>query len=282
MLVLNATTDVVRVVLGAAHTTTPVRVVSSWRDVTTTAYTPGRTGISTNGTTPVSAAGSPAASTQRVVDFINIVNTDTVSHTVTLSLFDGSTDFQLIQTILAVGERIEYQDGRGIRTFASTGGEKQSQNQGANTTYTGSSRVLLTGDVTNSNATANTMQDVTALSFAVTSGVRYYFDFHINYTAAATTTGSRWSINGPTNTILAYVSRYSLTATTETLNYANAYDFPAASNATSVATTLGNFAVITGFITPSANGTVIARFASEVSSSAMVAKAGSYVDYSTV
>ena len=282
MLVLNATTDVVRVVLGAAHTTTPVRVVSSWRDVTTTAYTPGRTGISTNGTTPVSAAGSPAASTQRVVDFINIVNTDTVSHTVTLSLFDGSTDFQLIQTILAVGERIEYQDGRGIRTFASTGGEKQSQNQGANTTYTGSSRVLLTGDVTNSNAVANTMQDVTALSFAVTSGVRYYFDFHINYTAAATTTGSRWSINGPTNTILAYVSRYSLTATTETLNYANAYDFPAASNATSVATTLGNFAVITGFITPSANGTVIARFASEVSSSAIVAKAGSYVDYSTV
>lgn len=282
MLILSGTTDEVRVVLGAPHTTNPLRVVSSWRDITATAYTAGRTMVNTSGTTPVSAAGSPAASTQRVVDFINIVNTDTITHTVTLSLYDGSSTFMLIQTLLAVGERIEYQDGRGIRTFASTGGEKQSQNQGANTTYTGSSRVLLTGDVTNNNGTANTIQDVTGLSFAVTSGTRYTFKFVITYTAAAGTTGSRWSINGPTNTILAYTSRYSLTATTETLNYANAYDFPAASNATSVATTLGNMAVIEGFITPSANGTVIARFASEISGSAIVAKAGSYVDYSTV
>ena len=50
--------------------------------------------------------------------------------------------------------------------------------------------------------------------------------------------------------------------------------FPAASNATSPYTT-GNTAYITGFVQPSADGNVIARFASEVASSAITAKAGS-------
>jgi hypothetical protein len=53
---------------------------------------------------------------------------------------------------------------------------------------------------------------------------------------------------------------------------------PAASNATSAATG-SNIAIIEGIIKPSGSGTVIARFASEVASSAIVAKAGSYVEY---
>lgn len=56
-----------------------------------------------------------------------------------------------------------------------------------------------------------------------------------------------------------------------------AYDLPAASNATSVVAQ--NLAVIAGMIRPSANGTVIARFASEIANSAITAKAGSVVYY---
>ena len=142
-------------------------------------------------------------------------------------------------------------------------------------------RVYLSGNVTNNNAVANTIADVTALSFAVTSGVRYKFKFYITYTSAATTTGSRWAINGPTTTELNYFSYYTLTATSQTTNFAVAYDIPAASNATSL--TAGNVAQIEGIIKPSANGTVIARFASEVSSSAVIALAGlSYVDYEVI
>jgi len=59
------------------------------------------------------------------------------------------------------------------------------------------------------------------------------------------------------------------------------YDLPAASNATS-ATTAGNIAIVEGFIQPSANGTVIARFASEIASSAIVAKAGSVCYYQQI
>lgn len=133
--------------------------------------------------------------------------------------------------------------------------------------------VKLGGDVTNNNGSANTIADVTGLSFAVASGHLYYFRFIIPYTSAATTTGSRWSISGPASpTLLNYNSTYTLTATSNTFNSATAYDIPAASNASSL--TAGNVAIIEGIIKPSGNGTVIARFASEVSASAIVAKVG--------
>jgi len=136
--------------------------------------------------------------------------------------------------------------------------------------------VTLGSDVTNNNASANTIADITGLSFSVASGVAYRFRFHINYTSAATTTGARFSVTGPaTPTYLNYRSTYTLTAATETVNSGlNAYDLPAASNATAIVA--ANTAIIEGYITPSAAGTLIARFASEVSSSAIVAKAGSF------
>jgi hypothetical protein len=136
--------------------------------------------------------------------------------------------------------------------------------------------VTLSGDV--SNTALNVLADVTGLSFPVTANEMYWFQFQIAYTAAATATGSRWSINGPGSpTLLCYMSEYSLAATTTTRN-ANllTYDLPAASNATS-SSTGSNQAVIEGVIQPSSNGDVIARFAAEAASSAITAKAGSRV-----
>lgn len=139
--------------------------------------------------------------------------------------------------------------------------------------------VSSTADTINNNAVANTMQDVTGLSFSVVAGQRYWFRFVIHYDSAATTTGSRWSINGPALTDLNYSSEYSLTTTSVTINQGlSAYDNPATSNASSAATG-SNIAIIEGFILPSANGTVIARFASEVAASAITALRGSMVQY---
>lgn len=137
--------------------------------------------------------------------------------------------------------------------------------------------VMLAADVTNNNATANTMADVTGLSFAVTAGKSYRFKAVIPYTSAATTTGSRWAINGPATSALSYKSQYTLTATTETTNHVAAYDSPAAANATSLTT--GNNAVIEGTLTASASGNVTVRFASEIASSAIVAKAGGFLEW---
>jgi len=133
--------------------------------------------------------------------------------------------------------------------------------------------VTLGADVVNNNATANTLQDVTGFSFNVTAGTTYNFRAQILYSSAVTTTGSRWTINGPATTFLAYRSVYTLTATTVTTNNLSAYNVPAASNASTNPTS--GVAVIEGVIRPSASGTVIVRFASEIASSAITARAGS-------
>jgi hypothetical protein len=152
----------------------------------------------------------------------------------------------------------------------------------ATITATGNNITVLASDVVNNNSTANTIADVTGLSFSVTSGLTYKFYFTIAYTSAATGTGSRWSINGPAATFLYYHSIYSLTTTSTTSNEGlSSYNLPAACNATSAATG-SNIAIIEGIIKPSANGTVIARFASEVSSSAITAKTGSFVEYKQI
>lgn len=272
MLILNATTDNIQVVLGGAVTTNQLQCFSSWRDITTTAFTPGRTVTNTNSTTDVNLVPAPGASTQRVCDYLSVWNADTVGATVTIKFDANGTEYILWKGALGIGERLEYQEGHGFRVVTIDGSQKISQNANA-PAVNALNVVVLASDVVNNNAVANTIADVTALSFAVTAGETYWFEFAIPYTAAATTTGSRWSINGPAApTLLNYTSEYTLAATTKTLNNATAYDIPAASNATSL--TAGNVATVWGIIKPSGNGTVIARFASEVSSSAITAKAG--------
>lgn len=125
----------------------------------------------------------------------------------------------------------------------------------------GITRVFLQSDVINNNASANTIADVTGLSFPVTANTTYKFRFVIIYSSAATTTGSRWAINGPAATHMSYSSTYPTSATAITNNACLAgYNLPAASNASSQ--TNDNRCIIEGEIRPSANGTVIARFAS--------------------
>lgn len=283
MLILTETTDNLQVVLAGAITTNQLPCYATWRDITTSAYTPGRSATNTNSTTDVNLVAAPAASTQRVIDFISVYNNDTVSATVTIKLDANGTEYILQKVALGTGERLEYAEGVGFKVIGSNGAVKTALANGSNVVASGLSMVTIDADVTNNNATLNTIQDVTGLSFAVTSGQRYYFYFSIHYTAAATTTGSRWSINGPGSpTELRYTSCYSLTATTQTTNHGlSAYDTPAASNATSAATG-SNIATIKGFIMPSADGTVIARFASEIANSAIVAKRGSTVQWAAV
>jgi len=205
-----------------------------------------------------------------------------VNATVTISFNDNGTRYTEFRATILTGEKIEYVEGDGFKVIASNGAVKLSYAAGNNPTGSSINTVVLASDVTNNNAVANTIQDITGLSFAVTANKTYWFRFVIDYTAALAATGSRFSINGPAITRLSYYSNYSLTLTTQTVNHGlNAYDLPAASNATSAAV-LGNIAIVEGFLTPSASGTLIARFASEVSSSAIVAKAGSICQWQEV
>lgn len=288
MITLTNTTHILELTTGSA---TNVDVFVSYADHTSTGATLGdqQTLITTATTTTILAA--PAASTQRQVKYISINNTSASSNTVTVKKDISATEYDIFGPVtLGQNERLEFLDGRGWQVFTNTGAIKNSINQGSAAISSSLSSVVLASDVINNNATLNTIANVTGLSFAVTSGNTYWFRFVIWYTAAATTTGSRWAISGPTTTLLGYKTNIGLSAAgtsgTDVMTDVNqgAYDTPAASNATSPTATAGqaNIAIIEGLITPSANGDVIARFASEIANSAITAKAGSTVFYQQV
>lgn len=281
MLLLASTSDLLRVITSTNAVNTDVH--ASWVDVSGSTVTPGRTNtlIATNTTTTVVA--SPGASTYRTVKTLTIRNRDAAAaQTVTVVHSDGTNIPELVKATLAAGDALHYDEHNGFTVRDLNGRVKMRADTILPASSPAFTTVTLSGDVTNNNVSANTIADVTGLSFAVTSGNRYWFRFLIMYTAAATTTGSRWSVNGPSITQLIYKSEYSLSTSTRTINEGvSAYDTPAASSATSAATG-SNIAWIEGFITPSANGTVIARFASEITSSAIIAKAGSVLHWQQV
>lgn len=279
---LTATSQSLELVTGSAVTTD---YVVSWSDIdqsgASTVLSPGSGAGNITTATDTTVVAAPGASVYRIVKSLMIRNAHgSSSQTVTVQKDVSGTEYTMFAATLAAGESAVYEHGRGWALYDAQGRERGVSTVAANVTNA-LNVVVLASDVVNNNAVANTIQDVTGLSFAVTAGETYWFEFVIPYTSAATTTGSRWAINGPAApTLLNMRSEYTLTATTATLNSITAYDIPAASNATSL--TAGNVATLWGVIKPSSNGTVIARFASEVSSSAITAKAGAVLRWMRV
>lgn len=126
MLLLTSTSDIIRVVTGSAA---DVDVHASWVDNASGTITPGRTNtaaITTATTTTVVAA--PGASTQRNVKHLNITNAHaTVSTTVTVQHFDGTTSEDLMGVTLLPGENL---------IFDSTGNWSHRDTQGGMYSYT--------------------------------------------------------------------------------------------------------------------------------------------------
>lgn len=281
MILLASTSDLLRVTTSAA---VAVDVHASFIDFDASTQTPGRTNTAITTATTTNIVASPAASTFRTIKTVSIRNKHaSTSQDVTVIHIDGTTAVEKIKVTLLAGDAVHYDEHNGWTVRDNFGRIKRREDSLIQAASPDFSTVILSADVTNNNAVANTIADVTALSFAVTAGSTYWFRAFIQYTAAATTTGSRWAVNGPAApTLLIYKSEYSLTTTTRTINEGlSAYDTPAASNASSAATG-SNIAWVEGFIKPSASGTVIVRFASEVSGSAIVAKAGSILHWQQV
>ncbi len=240
-----------------------------------------RTGIASAATTVIVPA--PGAGLERTIYDLKIRNRHaSLANTITLQDFDGTTAFELLKVTLAAGEALIYDGISGWTYLNAQGQPRAAFAQGSAAPFLGIEQSsVLAADVTNNNAVANTIQDITGLSFPVLAGLKYAFEFLIDWTSAATTTGARFSISGPAFSRLSYRSAYAASTSADTINNLVAYDLPAAANS-APGNTGGNIAKIEGFITPSADGNVIARFASEIASSAIVAKAASRVRWTQV
>jgi hypothetical protein len=282
MILLSSTSDLIQVVTSSTSSL-DVQVSAMDINTTTTARPTGarkNTVIAAIATTTV--LDSPAADTLRTLKAMSARNKGSATNVVTVRHTDGTTPVEIIQASLAQGYTLQYHEAAGWWVTDAQGRAVVHNSPNAGVPITDSDTIVrLTADVTNSNATANTIADVTGLSFPILAGKLYRFEFNIVYTAAATTTGSRWSIawGGVATTYVDYTSEYSLTTTSTTRNaLLQAADLPGASNASS-ASTGNNFALIYGVIQPNADTNLTARFASEVASSAIVAKVNSFVRY---
>lgn len=277
MIILSSTSDKLQIV---STSTASTDVHASWVDLTTGTgdTTAGRKNTAITTATTTDVVTSPASGDVRTVKTLHARNKHaTDSQTITVQHTDGTTTVEHIQIILPAGYVLHYDEGAGFEVQDSYGrGLANWSANGSGAAVNALNLVVLTSDVTNNNATANTAQDITGLAFSVSAGETYWFRFAIDYTAAAATTGARFMISGPASpTRLSYQTRTPSGGTTESMGHGfSSYDLPSAAT-TASPTTTGQVALVEGFITTSASGSVIARFASEVSASAIVAKAGS-------
>lgn len=122
MLVLANTTDNIQVVLTSNVTTNQARCVAAWRDITSGIIpTPGQTLVNSNNTTDVNVVPAPAASTERLCDYLSVYNLDTVPMQVTVKYDASGTEYLLRKTWLDVGETLIYTDGGGWEIVSLTG-----------------------------------------------------------------------------------------------------------------------------------------------------------------
>lgn len=131
-----------------------------------------------------------------------------------------------------------------------------------------------TADQTNNTVT---YADCSGLSFAVTSGTYYHFRFNLIFRTAATTTGIKFKLTGPTVTTFACEANVPFAADGAGgawQGHISAYADSAKTTGVQIANT-DFFAVVEGSILPSAGGTLQLQFASEVAASNTIIRQGS-------
>ena len=133
--------------------------------------------------------------------------------------------------------------------------------------------------------TSATLVDVTNLSFAVAANKTYKFKFVIYYTANATGTGARFTINGPTFAAngLYYTTSANI-ATTGGWAVQPQIAYNSGTALGSSYTTALNLCIMEGTVATTASGTVIARFLTETASTTTITVLGtggliSYVEW---
>ncbi len=288
MLILSTTSDKIQIVLGTTISTTQMSCYASYRDTTSSSITPLRNDVLTNSTSQVDLVGSPASSTQRVVDYLSVYNSDTVGNRVTIRFFDGTNGYRLFVSTINAGEKIEYQEGFGFKVISN--GYSIKLNTTFDTPGTASTVNMSISDrdfVSSPLAAPTTIMStgytqVDTLKVPMVTGRRIWFRWILWFDANATTTGHRFNIFGSVghSSYLHHNLRVSTTSTTETFLTCGAeYFYTRAIVANSAATT-GNVAIIEGIVRPEKDGFLIPCFTSELATpNSITVKADSFVQW---
>jgi hypothetical protein len=286
MLILTQTTDSIQVVLAGTVAASQANCFVSYRNTTSSSISPLRNVVNTNNTTAVTLVPSPSASNQRVVDYISIFNLDTAPITPTVLFNDNGTTYQLFSAVLQPGEKIEYQEGNGFSVIGFNGGVKTAVENTAQTMTFPWTTVILASDVTNSNATANTLEDVTGLSFSAAIGT-YWFKVITLGSVSVTNRNGGIAFNGPTFSNFGFIG-YALSGNTAINNGTSVYassQYNALSGATLTspvtATPANSFTthIVEGFGAFTAAGTFQVRHTCTAAGGSYTTRAGTILQY---
>lgn len=199
-------------------------------------------------------------------------------------IYVGPTAGDTTGSILVLGNKTNSGDPTGVAGamyYNSSTNTFRCYENGSWTDCLARHKIVLASDVTSTAGTCiNT--DITGLSFSVTSGNTYRWHAQIAYSASATTNGSEWTATVPATSLLAITSHSYIAggpgiAATDYDQTFNTSDAGACSSNSTYTT--GNMAMIDGIATPSANGTIQMRFASETSGQSITVKAGSTLEW---
>lgn len=111
MLLLTSTSDVLRVITGAART---IDVHASFMDLSAGATTPGRQNTAITTATTTTVVPAPGGSTQRNVKFLAIRNKDVSPCDITVAHFDGSIEVEIKKVTLAANGELHFIEGIGF------------------------------------------------------------------------------------------------------------------------------------------------------------------------
>jgi hypothetical protein len=258
------------------------------------------TGLGAEHTISGAAAGQVLrASSATAANFGAIVDTDLPAHktrhetggadALTGNLNANARVTARLNNVDVVARRkIDFLDG-GTIAFSVVDGGALAEDIDISAEVTAHVRKLVTLDADVASTASTSYQNITGLSFSMTSGVNYRVYAMILYTTSANTIGIRVSWSGPTMTHSAYFTRTAPgtatggppTGTTDVFweNAQNAADLGTTSQA-SLSTTAGNLLIFEGVFRPSSTATFQMRFAPETATaSGVVIEAGSMLEW---
>jgi len=113
MLLDTATRSLV-ITLGENQTSAPFAVSCAFEDTIQLKVTPTQQETAITDTADHTVVNSPANNTARSIKEIILMNGDTVTHNVVLSLKDGGTKYMLWKGAITAGKMVQYSQGYGF------------------------------------------------------------------------------------------------------------------------------------------------------------------------
>lgn len=110
---LDASTKMLRIALDGAVATNQVQVITNYTDQIQERVTPKVQTTVTAGATKTNIVSPPADNTLREVTEIYVYNRDTATRTIKIYMYDGTTDWEILETSLNTLRTLQYNSKTG-------------------------------------------------------------------------------------------------------------------------------------------------------------------------